>query len=99
MGQSRRQSRELRNARRKPLRYRAWIVPAPQHPAQECMLADFSDTGARIHRPNEFEIPDDFVLLLTADGRLGRRCRVVWRSMDHIGVQFVRAGSTPAPAR
>jgi hypothetical protein len=95
-GQSRRQRAEKRNARRKPLHYRAWIVPAPKHPAQECMLADFSDTGARIHRPHEVEIPDDFVLLLTADGRLGRRCRVVWRSTAHIGVQFVRADPTPA---
>jgi hypothetical protein len=99
MGQSRRQTREQRNARRKPLHYRAWIVPAPKHAAQECMLADFSDTGARIHRPNEFEIPDDFVLLLTADGRLGRRCRVVWRTMAYIGVQFVRAAATPASTR
>jgi hypothetical protein len=88
---SRRQRSELRQSKRKELHYRAWIVPAPKQPAHECMLADFSDTGAKIQRPIAIEVPDEFVLLLTSDGRLGRRCRVVWRSMDHVGIEFVRS--------
>jgi PilZ domain-containing protein len=88
--QTKRSTREKRKAKRKPLHYRAWVVPAPKDSPQQCMLADFSQTGARICRPQEFEIPDRFLLLLTSNGRFGRRCRVVWRSPSHIGVQFFR---------
>jgi hypothetical protein len=58
-----------------------------------CTLLDISDSGARLALPASTEVPDEFVLLLSANGKARRRCRVAWRgNRDQIGVQFVTPG-------
>ncbi len=67
---------------------------------RDCLITDISTGGVRLHVEG-FEVPDNFVLLLSGDD-LAKECnyRVVWRLGHEIGARFVglvrRAG---APAR
>ena len=45
-------------------------------------------TGARLEIKNLEAVPDQFMLLLSYDGRLRRQCSVVWRSETAIGIEF-----------
>lgn len=47
-----------------------------------------SETGARIDVENAAQVPEHFVLLLSANGAARRVCRVVWRKAHQIGVSF-----------
>jgi hypothetical protein len=53
-----------------------------------CALRDISITGARIAVSDPAGIPDEFVLLLTKNGRVRRSCSLVWRGETNIGVRF-----------
>lgn len=58
-----------------------------------CEILDISEGGARL-RPLMFPpdaVPDDFILLVTACGRVRRPCRVVWRSHSELGVRFAKS--------
>jgi PilZ domain len=55
-----------------------------------CEVIDISQGGARL-RPlmcTPKMLPERFVLLLSACGRVRRSCRVIWRSARELGVQF-----------
>jgi hypothetical protein len=53
------------------------------------VLWDISDGGARIAAARANDLPDIFCLLLTADSKSRRFCRVVWRKNGQVGVQFI----------
>jgi hypothetical protein len=57
---------------------------------RDCLITDISDGGVRLHVEG-FDVPDDFVLLLTGDdiGAKERIYRVVWRLDYEIGAKFV----------
>jgi hypothetical protein len=58
-----------------------------------CEISDISDGGARL-RPlmcTPKTLPDTFTLLLSACGRVRRRCRVIWRTDQELGVKFQEA--------
>jgi len=55
-----------------------------------CIVSDMSETGARMTLAKDTRLPDEFVLMLTADGRRRRRCRVVLRDHLEISVRFLR---------
>jgi hypothetical protein len=58
-----------------------------------CEVIDISQGGARL-RPlmcTPKMLPERFVLLLSACGRVRRSCRVIWRSAGEVGVQFPEA--------
>jgi hypothetical protein len=57
---------------------------------RDCLITDISDGGIRLHVEN-FDVPDEFVLLLFGDGLAGkeRAYRVVWRLGYEIGAEFV----------
>lgn len=58
-----------------------------------CEILDISDGGARL-RPLMCAprmLPDKFTHLLSACGRVRRKCRVAWRARTELGVQFYRA--------
>jgi hypothetical protein len=55
------------------------------------MMLDVSATGARLRFDRTSELPDEFTLLLTKDGRVRRRCQIVWRNEDLVGIRFVFA--------
>jgi hypothetical protein len=65
---------------------------------RDCLVTDISTSGVRLHVEG-YEVPDDFVLLLTGEN-LAKECsyRVVWRLGPEIGARFVavvgRGGET-----
>ena len=54
-------------------------------------MRDMSATGARMADLPQDEIPKDFLLSLSRDGKVRRKCKVVWRKDDQIGVLFSTA--------
>jgi hypothetical protein len=89
------QSAEKRKAVRRMLTYPAWINLGDGSPVQECSLCDASQRGAQLAVADPDSIPDRFVLALSADGAATRQCRVVWRTGNQIGVEFVKAPANP----
>jgi hypothetical protein len=80
----------MRKHRRQQLHYPAFIVPGPGRAPLKCMLSDVSKSGAKIALSDDQELPDEFILLLSTDGRTRRNCRVVWRDDGRTGVEFFR---------
>ena len=66
-----------------------WISLNGQPGLSRCHARDIFEAGARISCENPSAVPNDFMLYFTSDGKVGRHCKVVWRSRDEIGVQFV----------
>jgi hypothetical protein len=56
---------------------------------RDCLITDISTGGVRLHVEG-YEVPDDFVLLLSGDN-LAKECnyQVVWRLGHEIGARFV----------
>src|ERR1044072_753193 len=54
-----------------------------------CVLWDVSEGGARMTVANVAAIPEKFSLLGARDAVSGTSCRVVWRSNEQIGIQFL----------
>ena len=63
----------------------AWISIDGAFGLQECRVLDFSAGGAQIQSSEP--VPDAFVLSFSRERR-GRRCKVVWRKGQRIGVRF-----------
>lgn len=63
-----------------------------------CTIADISRTGAEIIVDLQVEIPSEFTLLLTEDGRVRRHCRVASREETQIQVYFI-SGAPTYPSR
>jgi hypothetical protein len=82
---------ELRKKPRRQFQYTARIIADAAAPPRPCAISDISDTGARIVLNSEADVPEQFVLLLTKEGRARRKCRVVWRSGAMVGVAFMAA--------
>jgi hypothetical protein len=76
---------ERRRYPRRRLQYAAKIDLRDGGALQACILRDISDTGARMLVLTE-ELPDQFDLLLSQLNR--RRCNVIWRNGQEIGVKF-----------
>lgn len=56
-------------------------------------MRDISDTGARllIEEPRDSEIddfPSEFILTISKSGNVYRRCKLVWRRNNELGVNF-----------
>lgn len=79
--------KDKRRSLRRPIRYTAWVLDGPGA-SQGCVLSDISDTGARIDINDPKNVPDRFLLWLSANGSARRTCRVVWRKPRQIGVIF-----------
>ena len=56
---------------------------------RDCLITDISTGGVRLHVEG-YEVPNEFVLLLSGDG-LAKECNyeVVWRLGHEIGARFV----------
>ena len=70
-----------------------------------CHLCDVSATGARLSLAARVQanLPEEFILVLAKRAQVHRRCRVVWRSPDEVGVRFVNradvTSGSPAAAK
>lgn len=53
----------------------------------DCIIRDLSDGGARLEVASVGSIPQTFDLI--APGHRPHSCRVAWRALKELGVQFV----------
>jgi hypothetical protein len=55
--------------------------------AIDCVVRNWSKTGAALEVASPVGIPDRFALVLLADGT-PQSCEVIWRKPNRIGVRF-----------
>jgi hypothetical protein len=58
---------------------------APNTPAIECSLIDYSAGGACLQLPKHADLPQRFEVLY---GTTRKRCRLVWKRALRVGVAF-----------
>ncbi len=80
---------ELRKKRRRPFHYTARIVSDADATPRLCIIADISESGARLVLDRDKELPERLILLLTEKEGARRSCRVIWRTGTTVGVEFV----------
>ena len=87
--------KEKRKSVRQAMRHPAWIGLGEGSALRGCVVTNISETGARLELEHPDQLPTIFNLLLSGRGGMYRRCCVVWRSEDQIGVRFekIRAGA------
>jgi hypothetical protein len=73
---------------RRPLARKAIIDAGDEAAPIACHTEDVSQSGARVVIDGMETAPDTFVLRLSADGKVRRRCRVAWRNKNALGVIF-----------
>ena len=56
---------------------------------RSCIVCDMSEDGARIAVESPETVPKEFWLMVSQDETASRRCRVIWRSADQIGVSYL----------
>lgn len=54
-----------------------------------CVIADVSKTGAKLTFRTAHDVPELLTLRLSKTADVSRKCRVVWRHRDEVGVRFV----------
>jgi hypothetical protein len=54
-----------------------------------CIVCNLSEGGAKLMLEEPTPPPSEFVLYLRPDSPIGRRCHVIWRIQNKIGVRFV----------
>jgi hypothetical protein len=52
-------------------------------------VRDVSQGGARVACDMHPQLPATVELYMTEDGRVGRRCKVVWNSQSEFGLMFL----------
>ena len=67
----------------------AWIDAGYGQPPLVCVLWDISEGGARLALAAPDKLPEQFSLLALRGDRIGVRCRVIWRSPEQVGLQFL----------
>src|SRR6266851_3287792 len=53
----------------------------------DCSVRNLSKTGAALEVASVVGVPTDFSLIIQSDN-FNRKCRVVWRKLNRIGVAF-----------
>lgn len=84
---------ERRKLPRKTVIDTAWIDADDGTPPHVCVLWDISEGGAKLTVASHKALPDKFILRKSRDDANGRRCAVVWRSTEEIGIRFFNSGS------
>jgi len=80
---------EQRRSLRDHVYFPAWIKSDIDSQSYECTVLDVSDGGARIVVSSRMRVPKEFWLVLTSDGTRRRRCEIVWRSDNQVGVRYL----------
>ena len=63
----------------------------------DCTVKNISESGARIEITGAVSLPNEFNLRIPHRGEL-RRCRLIWREADGVGVHFVTQASASSAA-
>ncbi len=80
---------EKRKSPRQTVRVTAMMANMDGGAIGLCKTLDMSATGARLEPKRQVQVPDEFLLVLSRDARIVRRCKTVWRNGDQIGVRFL----------
>lgn len=80
---------DSRKSARRGVRHGAWIFIGRSAPLIPCMLLDVSETGVRLKVDPAVKVTADFILVLSRDKRLNRRCRLIWRDAGVVGARFL----------
>jgi hypothetical protein len=84
---------ECRKSMRRFVRQGATMICADGSGLGTCLMIDISGAGARLKIDASDALPDEFILLLSHNGKLRRGCTVAWRSGNAVGVRFLPARS------
>ena len=71
----------------------AWIEAKNGAAPLDCTVWDVSEAGVRLTIDTPRSVPQEFFLVLSKDGKVRRKCRVVWRSNEQVGACFLSAPS------
>jgi len=80
---------ERRRAHRQRTLKAARIMIDPNASGLDCIVRNLSPYGALL-LVSSLAVPDRFELLFSAN-RTRHECRVAWRAMDRVGVEFKQA--------
>jgi PilZ domain len=80
---------EKRRSIREHVHFPAWTEIGDGSQRCECTVLDISEDGARIMLSSPTLLPEEFWLVFTKDGTRRRRCRMVWRSDEQVGVIYL----------
>jgi len=78
-----------RRHRRTGIDRHCWIAPRDGGAAIECIVADVSETGAKIVVQPGVKLAEQFDLHFTRDGKVSFKSKVVWRKDGEVGLEFV----------
>jgi hypothetical protein len=87
---------ENRKYPRRPAQQFGVILNRDRSVLGRCAMLDVSATGAQLRLNATSEVPNEFILILSKNGRVFRRCQIVWRCEDNVGVRFLAAPSSTA---
>jgi hypothetical protein len=82
-------SSDKRRSPRKKINTVGFLYTADGWPLGECRIKDISTGGARLAQLPSKEIPTEFLLSFSRDGKVRRRCEVRWRNEKELGVRFL----------
>jgi PilZ domain len=54
-----------------------------------CVVSNLSEGGAKLMVEEPKPLPTEFFLFLRPGGAVGRRCQIMWRIGNRVGVRFV----------
>jgi hypothetical protein len=80
---------DKRKMPRRAMHHPALVLAGDARPLK-CLLADISESGARLKMQAGEELPDSFMLQLGDDRAPHRQCHVVWRQGGELGIRFER---------
>jgi len=86
---------DLRKSPRFPFSRFVWVVATHSDKPVPLQLIDISDGGARICLNRDVSLPEEFIISFTSDGKVLRRCKLVWRDNKSAGVKFLKAHRRP----
>jgi hypothetical protein len=84
-------SKDKRRKPRKMVSAVGFIYTIDGWPIGECKTLDISETGAKLIWTCGEEVPPEFLLSLSKDGKVRRHCHLKWHEGEKIGVRFVLA--------
>jgi len=80
---------DLRRSERNDSNVPAVIRTADAAPALPCVVCNLSEGGAKLLLEGSDALPAEFILFLRPNSPVGRRCQVIWRLGNKVGVRFV----------
>ena len=89
---------ERRQAERTAINTPAEIRDLSGSVIAHCVICNQSDGGAKLQFEADVDLPKEFLLMLAGMRTLGRRCQVIWRIGNKVGVRFAAGAAANALA-